>query len=38
MSRGGVREGLTGLASKPGTTGLTRLGLKIGGGLGAVKV
>ena len=34
----GVREGLNGLASKPGETGLTGLGLKTGGGLGAVKV
>ena len=34
----GVREGLTGLASKPGETGLTGLGLKIGGGFGAIKV
>ena len=30
-SCGGVREGLTGLASKPGETGLTGLGLKTGG-------
>ena len=30
-SCGGVREGLTGLASKPEETGLTGLGLKIGG-------
>ena len=30
--------GLTGLASKPGETGLTGLGLKTGGGLDAVKV
>ena len=37
-SCGGMREGLTGLASKPGETGLTGLGLKTGGGLGAVKV
>ena len=37
-SCGGVREGLTGLASKSGETGLTGLGLKIGGALGAVKV
>ena len=37
-SCGGVREGLTGLASKPGETGLTGLGLKTGGGLGTVKV
>ena len=35
---GGVQEGLTDLASKSGETGLTDLGLKIGGGLGAVKV
>ena len=33
-----VRKGLTGLASKPEETGLTGLGLKIGGGLGAVKI
>ena len=33
-----MQEGLTGLASKPGDTGLTGLALKIGGGLGAVKV
>ena len=38
MSCGGVPEGLTGLASKPGETGLTGLGLKTGGGFGAVKV
>ena len=38
MSCGGVPEGLTGLASKPGETGLTGLGLKTGGGLDAVKV
>ena len=38
MSCGGVREGLTGLASKPKEKGLTGLGLKTGGGLGAVKV
>ena len=38
MSCGGVREGLTGLTSKPGETILTGLGLKTGGGLGAVKV
>jgi len=31
-SCGGVREGLTGLASKPGESGLTGLGLKTGGG------
>ena len=31
-SCGGVREGLTGLASKPGESGLTGFGLKIGGG------
>ena len=37
-SCGGVREGLTDLASKPGKTGLTGLGLKTGGGLGTVKV
>ena len=37
-SCGGVRESLTGLASKPGETGLTGLGLKTEGGLGAVKV
>ena len=37
-SCGGVQEGLTGLTSKPGETGLTGLGLKTGGGLGAVKV
>ena len=35
---GGVREGWTGLTSKPGETGLTSLGLKTGGGLGAAKV
>ena len=35
-SCGGVREGLTGLISKSGETGLTGLGLR--GGLGAVKV
>ena len=33
-----MREGLTGLASKPGETGLTGLGLKTGDGLGAIKV
>jgi len=33
-----VREGLTGLASKPGETGLIGLGLKTGDGLGVVKV
>ena len=33
-----MRESLTGLASKPGETGLTGLGLKTGGGLGAVKI
>jgi len=38
MSCGGVRECLIGLASKPGETGLTGLGLEIGGGLGAFKV
>ena len=37
-SCGGVREGLTGLASKSGETGLTGLELKTGDGLGAVKV
>ena len=37
-SCGCVREGLTGLTSKPGETGLTGLGLKTGGGLDAVKV
>ena len=37
-SCGGVREGLTGLASKPEETDLIGLGLKTGGGLGAVKV
>ena len=37
-SCGGVREGLTGLTSKSGETGLTGLGLEIGGVLGAVKV
>ena len=37
-SCGGVQEGLTGLTSKPEETGLTGLGLKIGGGLGAVKI
>jgi hypothetical protein len=37
-SCGGVRESLTGLASTPGETGLTGLGLKTGGGFGAVKV
>ena len=37
-SCGGVREGLTGLALKAGETCLTSLGLKTGGGLGAVKV
>ena len=37
-SCGGVREGLTGLTSKPGEMGLTGLGLKTGGGLDAVKV
>ena len=37
-SCGGVREGLTGLASKPGETGLTGLGLKTRGGLDAGKV
>ena len=36
-SCGGVRVGLTGLASKLGETGLTSLGLKTRGGLGAVK-
>ena len=34
----GVREGLTGLASKPGEIGLTGLDLKIGDGLDAVKI
>ena len=34
----GVREGLTGLASKLGKTGLTSLGFKTGGGLDAVNV
>ena len=38
MSCGGVREGLTSLASKPRETGLTGLGLKTGGGLDAIKV
>jgi hypothetical protein len=38
MSCGSVREGLTGLASKLGETGLTGFGLKTGGGPGAVKV
>ena len=33
-----MREGLTGLASKPGETGLTGLGLKTESGLDAVKV
>ena len=37
-SCGGVREGLTDLASKPGKTGLTGLDLKTEDGLGAVKV
>ena len=37
-SCGGVREGLTGLASKPGETGLTGLGFKTGGGHGTIKV
>ena len=37
-SCGGVLEGLTGLVSKPAETGLTGLGLKIGGGLDVVKV
>ena len=37
-SCGGVREGLTGLASKPGETGLTGSVLKTGGRLSAVKV
>ena len=37
-SCGDMREGLTGLASKPGETGLTGLGLKTGDGLGAIKV
>ena len=37
-SCGGMQEGLTGLASKLGEIGLTVLGLKIGAGLGAVKV
>ena len=38
MTCGDVQEGLTDLASKSGKTGLTDLGLKIGGGLDAVKV
>ena len=38
MSCGDVREGLTGLASKPGETDLIGLDLKTGGGLDAVKV
>ena len=37
-SCGAVREGLTGLASKPGETGLTGSVLKTGGRLSAVKV
>ena len=37
-SCGGVQEGLIGLTSKPGEIGLTGMDLKIGGGLGAVKV
>jgi hypothetical protein len=37
-SCGGVQEGLTGLASKPGETCLTGLGLKTRDGLGAIKV
>ena len=37
-SCGGVREGLICLTLKSGKTGLTGLGLKIGGGLDAVKV
>ena len=37
-SCGGMQEGLTGLASKLGEIGLTGLGLKTRGGLGAVKV
>ena len=37
-SCGGMQEGLTGLASKPGKTGLTCLGLKTGDRLGAVMV
>jgi hypothetical protein len=37
-SCGGVREGLTGLASKSGEMGLTGSGLKTGDALGAVKV
>ena len=37
-SCGGVREGLTGLASKLGKTGLTSLGFKTGGGLDTVNV
>ena len=37
-SCGGVREGLTGLASKPGETGLIGLGLKTVDRLGTVKV
>jgi len=38
MSCGGVRVGLTGLASKLGETDLIGLGLKTRCGLGAVKV
>ena len=37
-SCGGMQEGLTGLASKPGKTGLACLGLKTGDRLGAVMV
>ena len=37
-SCGGVREGLTSLASKSGETDLTGLGLKTEGGLGTIKV
>ena len=37
-SCGGVREGLTGLASKSGEMGLTGLGLKTRDALGAVKI
>ena len=38
MSCGGVREGLTGLASKPEETGLIGLDLKTVGGLDVVKI
>ena len=38
MSCGGVREGLTGLASKPEETYLTDFGLKTGGRHGVFKV